>query len=41
MNAISINRLAGLGDASGRMAVEEVEARMQTDPRGAVQVQFN
>lgn len=39
MNAISINRLAGLGDASGRLAIEEVEARLQADPRGAMQVQ--
>ena len=41
MNAIPIHRLAGLGfgDASGRQSVDEVEARIQSDPRGPVQVQ--
>ena len=47
MNTISVNRLAGLGDGSARLGVEEVEARIQGDQeariqgdqRGAVQVQ--
>ena len=38
INAISINRLTGLGDATGRMAVDDVEARIQSDPRGPNQV---
>ena len=39
MNAISINRLAGLGEGGSRLSLEEVEARVQADPRGALQVQ--
>jgi len=39
MNAISINRLAGLGDASGRLVPEEVEARIANDHRPPIQVQ--
>ena len=39
MKAISINRLAGLGEGGSRLSLEEVEARMQADPRGALQVQ--
>eukprot|EP00960_Hanusia_phi_P067194 766569-Hanusia_phi.AAC.4 len=37
MNAISINRLAGLGDASGRLVPEEVEARIANDHRPPIQ----
>ena len=38
INAISIHRLTGLGDTPGRMTMEEVEARIQSDPRGSIQV---